>query len=99
MSTVLSFLIKYCREYLTVVTIPSLPPQEVPCVIDCALLTSSGAVIDSLPHTMTQLAFCCYLVISRQGITDITPTADVLTVHNSQSVVLSIAQSSDTRKV
>ena len=99
LSTVLGFLLKNCREFLTLVIIPSLPPLEGPHAIGCALLTSSGAVIDAVPHTMTQLAFYCYLVISRQGRTDTTATSDILSVHNSKSVALSIGQSSDTRKV
>jgi hypothetical protein len=98
-STVLIFLLKSRREFRTRFAILSLPPQEGPCVIDCALLTSIGAIIDTVPHTMTQRASCCYLVISLQSSTDAIATPGVLSVHNSKSVALSIAQSSDTRKV
>jgi len=79
-STVLSFLPKYCRKFLTVITISSLPRQERPYVMDGALLTSTSAAIDTVPHTVTQLAFCCYLFISRHGSTDTTAKPDVLSV-------------------
>ena len=82
MSTVLSFVLKYCRKFITVVTVASLPPQEGHYVIDGALITSSSSDIDTFPHTMTQLAFCCYLVISRQVSADTTATPDVLSVYN-----------------